>query len=595
MASQLLEDCLVICCFIWWEGDRVAISLQLLTVLPLSKNLAAKFSSKFGISLYIILSNNYSSPYLEQLMYFPKLLSLALTLPLAIALPTFYIDYAAISGSSQALAQAFPDLSNPTVQLYLQADSLISSGFPEEGIALFERLLQQLQDRGDRVAEADLLKSIASSFETQGDLERALTYYQQALDIYEGSIISPADRTAQLFEASEVLNQMALIQMWLENPEQAFAAYQQAIEINRQANLPQEEASTLGHLGTAYQTTGQTEQALAAYQRAIAIYTEVGSSPYDAPRIFNQIGMIYQAQGQFDQALAAYQQGLAAVAEQSDDFQTVDRVLTLDNISTLYQAQERADLAADYAQQAETTLTQASTDEFIGENLSRKANFLKEVGDFYLTIGQLEQARSYFDRAVAIAGQHPGGGLEYLLPTIVFAYTQQGQIAPAIPYQERYTELVQDQTFSLERATSLASLGNLYQTIGQLEQALTTYQQALTAFQELEQQYGGQTGEIAQTMLDLGSVYEKQGQAEQALATYQQALSLYETDDFSPEKIHLLTQLAQFYEMQGQPDHAQQYSQQAQTLRNQMLEYLSQMLEQFNQMNETQGQPDRTS
>jgi tetratricopeptide (TPR) repeat protein len=536
----------------------------------------------------------YSSPYLAKLMYFPKLLSLALTLPLTIALPTFHVDHAAILGSSQALAQAFPDLSNPTAQLYLQADGLVSSGFPEEGIAVFERLLQQFRDRGDRVAEADLLKSIASSFETEGDLERALTYYQQALDIYGGRIISPVDRTAQLFEANEVINQMALIYMRLGKTEQAVAAYQQAIEINRRADLPQEEASTLGHLGTAYQISGQMEQALAAYQQAIAIYTEVGSNPYDAPGIFNQIGMIYQAQGQFEQALAAYQQGLAAVAEQSDDFQTVDRVVTLENISSLYQAQGRADLAADYAQQAETTLTQASSDEFIGEDLSRKADLLRTVGDFYLSIGQLERAKSYFDRAIAIAGQRPGGGLEYLLSRIVFAYTQQGQVAPAIPYQERYTELVQDQTFSLERATSLARLGNLYQTTGQLDQALTTYQRALTAFQELDRGLGGQTDKISQTMLDLGSVYEEQGQAEQALTTYQQALGLYENDDFSPEKIHLLAQLAQVYEMQGQPDRAQQYSQQAQTLRNQMLEHLSQMLERFNQMYETQGQPDRT-
>ncbi|MDX2217277.1 MAG: hypothetical protein SFY66_28680 [Oculatellaceae cyanobacterium bins.114] len=90
-------------------------------------------------------------------MKFPKLLSFALAIPLTIGLPTLNFDRTAISASSSAIAQIFPDISDPTIQLYLYADGLASAGFTTESIALYEQLLQQIQETGDRTEEASFL------------------------------------------------------------------------------------------------------------------------------------------------------------------------------------------------------------------------------------------------------------------------------------------------------------------------------------------------------------------------------------------------------------------------------------------------------
>ncbi|MDX2217276.1 MAG: DUF2225 domain-containing protein [Oculatellaceae cyanobacterium bins.114] len=400
-----------------------------------------------------------------------------------------------------------------------------------------------------------------------------MTYYHRALAIYGGRIISPIDRTAQLYEASKIANTIASIYLTLGQTEQAIETYQQALAIDRRTTPGWTEASTLSNLGTTYRIAGQLEPALATYQQAASIYTETSSNPYEAVKLFNQLGMLYQEQGQFELALTVYQQGLAMVAEQSEEFQSVDRILTLENISRLYQAQGQTEQATHYAEQATTALTQASVDSYGIESPFRGADLLQKIGRFYLVNSQLERAASYFDRAMAIASQHTTGNPDVILNGILVEYTRHGQVAPAIPYQQRYIAMLQDRGLSANTASSLRRLATMYQTVGQLDLALSTYQQALTNYQDSDREYGGQTDEIAQTLLGIGAIYEAQEKPEQALTAYQQALTLYQTEqtEDSLQHIHVLDALAKFYNTQGQGDQAEPYAQQAQTLRDRLL------------------------
>lgn len=502
-------------------------------------------------------------------MHFSKLFSVALAMPLTMGLPTLNADRLAFFRTTPAIAQSFPDLTNPKVQSYLQADSFVSLGFIEEGVALYERLLQEIRGSGDRQEEARFLHSIASSFQLRGDLQRALTYYEKALAV---SAEIPLDPNGPSVDINEIANTIGSIYLALGQNEQALAAYERAVAINEKFDLQWQGVGTLSYFGTAYRLTGNLEQALATYQQGIALAKETNDNYFKA-EIFNKIGMTYEEQGQFKLALDAYQQGLIAVADQPKEYQVVDRVLTLDNISNLYRLQKQIDQAKAYDQQAQEAIAQASVDSYGNANTARGADFLQEIGKFYLLDGQPERARDYFDRALAIV--HPMSD-DYkelnLLNSILVAYRRQGQVTAALPYQQKYVERIQKMGLFENSATSFFQLGEMYQFLEQHESALTAYQNALKSYQEGDQQYGGQTEDIVRTLRKIGAVYEVQGKPDQALMAYEQALKFYPEEQIegSLEQVYVLDALTKFYTTQGQNDQAQKYSQQSQILRDRL-------------------------
>lgn len=500
-------------------------------------------------------------------MNFCKFFFLALAIPLTVSWPMSNGDRPLVFGTAPAMAQIFPDLSNPTVQLYLRADSLISLGFTEEGIALYERLLQGIRESGDRQEEARFLHGIASSFQLRGDLQRALTYYEKALAVSEDI---PPNPSGQSVDINEIANTIGSIYLALGQNEQALTAYERAMAIDQKFGLQWQGIGTLSNIGTAYKLAGNLEQALTSYRQGVSLAEETDDDYFKA-KIFNKIGMSYQAQGQFELALDAYQQGLAAVADQPKEYQVVDLVLTLENLSSLYQSQGQIDQAETYQQQAKTAIAQASVDQYGGASPTRGADFLENIGKFYLVDGQPERARDYFDRAVVIVHPISDDYAELnLLNSILVTYRKQGQVEAALPYQQRHTERVLQMGLFENSGTSFFELGEMYQSIGQNEPALTAYQQALKSYQEGNQEYGGQTENIVRSLRKIGAVYEAQGKPEQALITYQQALKLYpEEQTESPlGKLPVLEALVKFHTTQGQNDQAQKYSQQAQILRD---------------------------
>jgi tetratricopeptide (TPR) repeat protein len=352
------------------------------------------------------------------------------------------------------------------------------------------------------------------------------------------------------------------------------------VVIDQKFALDWQGVGTFSNLGTAYRLTGNLEQALATYQLGITLAEETGDNYFKA-EIFNKIGMVYQAQGQFELALTAYQQGLTAVADQPKEYQVVDLVLTLENISNLYRSQGQTAQAATYDQQAQEAIAQASEGFYGGDSAARGADFLEEIGEFYLLDGQPERAKDYFDRAVAIV--HPMSD-DYreinLLNSILVNYRKWGQLAASIPYQQLQIERSKKMGLFDSSAGLFVELGEMYQASGENESALTAYEEAVTLYRESDRQhgeisgyYGFSTNEIARTLRAMGELHETQGDPEQALTTYQEALELYPAEQtyVSLSHIYVLDALAKFYSTQGQTDQAQKYAEQAQNLRDRLL------------------------
>ncbi len=508
-------------------------------------------------------------------MYYPKVLSVVLALPLTVGLFTLPSGFSSSLFSAAALAQAFPDVSSPFAQRILLAQSLIDFGFTKEGIAIYEQELKQMREQGDRLREAEFLQGLGSDFETRRQYQQALVFYQRALEIHTGRILSPADRYNQVLAGSEVANKIGSLYRRIGQPTSALAAHQRALEIDRKAESVWTEADTIVNIGMVYTTSGQTDQALAAFKQGVALYEKSDSSADKTPKLLNRIGLIYQAQGELKLALAAYEAALRALkdGEESSQISGIsDRVLTLENIINLYQAQGQTEKAATYTQQAMSALNAALKDQAVEGDNSRQADVLAEIGEFYLTERRLERAKQYFDRALLLSRRSPN---EYsyseinLLGSIVIAYEKEELLEQSIPYKQRAVAVFEGMGLWENTASSLRELAETYQVVGQFKQALDTYQQAIAVYQKAQEEYGGQSTSIARVLQQMGQTYESQRQLNQAGKIYQKALAQYQESGFSMGQIFVLERLAELYTAQGQSDQAERYAQQAKTLRSQ--------------------------
>jgi len=191
-------------------------------------------------------------------------------------------------GASPAIGQTRSDRQAEADNLLTRATWLDAVELIEDSLEVHEQAIQILQElgRADRVAE--VLTGMAGSLQLNGYTEQALPYYQRALTIYQGPMLSPVDRFNQFYKASQTAHKMGAIYQAMGQLDEAIAMYQQALVSDRKVTPDSwMEALTLTKLGTVHRLAGRPDQAVAAYQQAAAIYQKSGGNPYDEPRLLN--------------------------------------------------------------------------------------------------------------------------------------------------------------------------------------------------------------------------------------------------------------------------------------------------------------------
>jgi DNA-binding CsgD family transcriptional regulator len=141
-------------------------------------------------------------------------------------------------------------------------------------------------------------------------------------------------------------------------------------------------------------------------------------------------------------------------------------------------------------------------------------------------LGEFEQSRSDFERALEIARSVHDSGAEWQsLIALGFLWTGRDYAQTGIYYQQAL-ELAQSTGDSLTLARSLNRLGNWYVNVEQPSEGLRYHHEALATFQALNDQRG-----LAETLDLLGLASGLNGDTSQGVAYYQQAAALFELLD----------------------------------------------------------------
>jgi len=376
-----------------------------------------------------------------------------------------------------------------------------ASGLLEVGMELDdERLTEhwtkriaEIQGRDVNLALIDLWIGRGLAARDQGEMQKAIQYFEQALAISRalGNRASESGMLANLGGTYYYLRQHA----------KAIEYYEQALAISRAMGNRRGEGGMLGDLGRVYESLSQYAKAIEYFERALGIQRAVGDRRGEGATLGN-LGGAYNALSQYAKAIEYQEQAL------------------------------QIHLAERNPQLAGTTLTR--------------------LGIVYNFLGQHAKAIEYFERALGIQqaiGDRRGEGAT--LGNLGGAYNALSQYAKAIECHEKALVILRAIGNRAGEGGTLGNLGAVYGSLSQHAKAIEYFEKALA----IQREVGDRAGE-GTSLNNLGATYDSLSQYAKAIEYYEQALGIQRAIGDRAGEGLTLTNLMWVQHIQGQPQSA---------------------------------------
>jgi len=261
-----------------------------------------------------------------------------------------------------------------------------SLGKVERAIGYYEQAIQIAREIGDWRGEEDALGNLGNAYRDLGEMERAIEYYEQALQI--------AREIGNRHGEGKHLGNLGNVYRDLGKVPQAIEHYERALQIAREIGDRRMEGKHLGNLGLVYRNVGDVKRALQCYEQALGIAREIGDRGREGHRL-GHLGHIYRDLGEMTQAIEHYEQALRVAREIGDRRREGIWLGSLGNadhaLGELSRAVERYEQALAIAQET-------------GDRRNESAS-LGSLGDAYHDLGQVERAIECYEQGLAVARQ----------------------------------------------------------------------------------------------------------------------------------------------------------------------------------------------
>ncbi|HAX79631.1 MAG TPA: NB-ARC domain-containing protein [Cyanobacteria bacterium UBA11372] len=193
----------------------------------------------------------------------------------------------------------------------------------------------------DEKERAAIIHNIGYIYANTGEIEQAIAFYQQSLKLKK--------RIGDIQGKAATLHCLAMIYDKTGEIATAIAFYQQSLELEKRSGDIQGKAATLHCLAVIYAKTGEIAKAIAFYQQSLELFERIGDIQGKAATL-HQLAGIYANTGEIEQAIAFYQQSLE-LFERIGDVQ--GKAMTLGRLGKLLaDKQGDFDTAIEYLQQS---------------------------------------------------------------------------------------------------------------------------------------------------------------------------------------------------------------------------------------------------
>lgn len=181
-------------------------------------------------------------------------------------------------------------------------------GHPWKAVRIGEKILLLQKEGNERpLSRINSLLNLGAALECAGKHERAMNYYESALDTMKQS------KCMEPVKAADIYNEIGAAAQSLQRYSRAYAAYKEALNILKRApgSNGELEGTILNNMGQLMQETKHPEKALYYYMMALRCFLEYSNNdnPYIANTLDN-IGSIWDMMEEYKKAAVFHMKGL---------------------------------------------------------------------------------------------------------------------------------------------------------------------------------------------------------------------------------------------------------------------------------------------
>ena len=192
-----------------------------------------------------------------------------------------------------------------------------------KALAVANMALEYSRAASDMHNMAVSLECIAYCHYTNGDFERAKSYYIQALAVYSEN----AEKTG----IASVYNNIGLIEQDQGSFGKALLHFKKALKVDATAVYSAGDSYTLNNIGTVYLYKGHHQKALSYFELAMEIAVKENDTE-GRINYYNNIGLVYQSVQELRKAEISFNNALRLAQNNNDQFSAAIALINIGNI-----------------------------------------------------------------------------------------------------------------------------------------------------------------------------------------------------------------------------------------------------------------------
>ncbi len=347
---------------------------------------------------------------------------------------------------------------------------------------------------------------------------------QRRIDVAESAISAVEQKETVMM--SFVYHQLGSGYYYLSDYDKALEYFEKALEI-KESKLVKDHpstATTYNNIAEAYRDKGDYDKALEYYGKALEIVvSRLGKDHPSTATTYNNIAAVYSAKDDYDKTLEYYGKALE-IGESKLGKDHPSTATTYNNIAMVYDAKGDYDKALVYYEKA--LEIQKSK---LGEDHPSTATTYNNIAGVYDNKGDYDKALEYYGKTLIIRESKLGKDHLSTATTynnIAGAYYAKGDYDNAFEYYEKALEIIESKLGKdyPDTALTYSNIAFVYRNKGDYDNALKFYQKAL----EIEEKVFGINHTItADSQYNIGLVYEKQSEYDNALEYFNKAYLIY--------------------------------------------------------------------
>jgi tetratricopeptide (TPR) repeat protein len=402
-------------------------------------------------------------------------------------------------------------------------------GEVDEAISHYQQALD-LRPEADFQGKAIMLNNMAGVISDQGDMKRALDLWNQALKIIE-MIDNSKGKAAGLSNIAGVIADQG-------NIARALDLWNQSLEISERIGDVRGKVATLSNIAGVIAQQGNIERALDLWNQDLEISERIGDVQGKAITFSCMAGVIAQ-QGNIVRALDLWNQSLEILERIGD---VKGKATTLSNMAGVIVQQ------GDIARALDLWSQSLEISERIG-NIQGKATTLSCMAGVIAQQGDIERALGLWNQSLEISKRIGNiQGKAATLSNMAGVIAQQGDIERALDLWNQSLEISERIGNVKGKAATFSNMAVVIAQQGDIERALDLWNQSL----EISKRIGDVQGE-ATALSSMAEVIAQQGDIERALDLWNQSLEISERIGNIQGKAAVLSNMAYVAGKMGNP------------------------------------------